>query len=304
VKNISTCLWFDDKAEDAFALYSAAFKNVKKLRSTKTSAASAAMSGRPAGSLMTLEFEIEGQVFVALNGGPMFKINPSVSFFVSCKTEEEIDHLYKHLSEGGSVLMPLTKYPFSEKYGWVMDKFGVSWQLNLAQRTQKIAPALMYVGQQNGRAEEAMKYYVSIFENSKILDVHRYEEGEHNTVGHVKHAKFSLNGQEFVAFDSSLTHPFSFNEGVSFVVHCKTQDEVDFFWDKLSESGEPVQCGWLKDKFGVSWQIVPEVLLELLQDADAERCARVTSAMMQMQKLDIAALQAAHSLLEEKPAVV
>ncbi len=292
MKNISTFLWFDDKAEEAFTLYSSAFKNTKQLRSTKTPEASAERSGKPAGSLMTLEFEIEGQTFVALNGGPLFKPNPSISFFVNCSSEKEIDHLYKTLSEGGSVLMPLNKYPFSEKYGWVSDKFGVSWQLNLAEGAQKIAPALMFTGPQNGRAEEAINHYVSIFENSKIIHISRYEEGEHDTPGHIKHARFALNGQEFVALESGHTHAFNFNEGVSFVVHCKTQDEVDFFWNKLSESGAPGQCGWLKDKFGVSWQIVPEVLNDLLQD-NAESSQRVASAMMQMRKLDIKTLQAA-----------
>jgi predicted 3-demethylubiquinone-9 3-methyltransferase (glyoxalase superfamily) len=294
VKNISTCLWFNDGAEEALELYSSVFKNVKKLRSTKYSEASANMSGRPKGSLMTLEFEIEGQVFMGLNGGPAFQINPSISFYVSCGSEEEVEARFNKLSPGGRVLMPLDKYPFSEKYCWVIDKFGVSWQLNLTENPQPIVPAMMFVGQQNGCAEVAMKYYASIFDNSKILEIHRYGAGEGDTEGHIKHAKFSLNGETFIAFDSGLAHSFDFNEGVSFIVDCKIQEEVDYFWYCLSWGGQQGQCGWLKDRFGVSWQIVPTVLAEMLQDNDAARYESVINALMQMTKLDIAGLQAAH----------
>jgi len=294
VKDISTCLWFNDQAEEAFELYSTVFNNVKKLRTAAYSDASAAMSGRPKGSLMTLEFEIEGQKFMGLNGGPIFQINPSISFYVSCDSEAEVEARFNKLSQGGQVLMPLNTYPFSKKYGWVSDKFGVSWQLNLAESPQKIIPAIMFVGQQTGRAEEAMKHYISIFENSKILDIARFEAGQGGTEGDIKHAKFSLDGQVFIAFDGGAAHAFGFSEGVSLIIPCKTQEEVNGFWDKLTDGGQPSQCGWLKDKFGVSWQIVPNVLAELLQGDDAERCKSVVDAMLQMSKLDIGRLQAAY----------
>ena len=294
MKNFSTCLWFDNQAEDALAFYQAAFKNVKRLRSTKYSEASSKMSGRPVGSLMTLEFEIEGQEFMALNGGPIFKPNPSISFFVSCKTAAEIEELFGKLSEGGSVLMPLDKYPFSEKFGWVNDKFGISWQLILeADSGQKITPFLMFHSENAGRAEEAMKHYTSIFPNSKIIRNDKFQEGE-GPAGYVKRGVFELNGEQFIAFDSPAPHAFTFNEGVSFIIYCKTQDEVNNFWSKLTEGGKPSQCGWLSDKFGVSWQIVPTVLAELLQEQDSERSENVTNALMQMTKLDIDALKAAY----------
>lgn len=295
MKNFATCLWLDNQAEEALAFYQSVFKNVKTLRSTTYSGESAKMSGRPVGSLMTLEFEIEGLEFMALNGGPMFKPNPAISFFISCKSAAEIEELFKKLSEGGSVLMPLDKYPFSEKFGWVNDKFGISWQLILeGDSTQKITPFLMFHSDNAGRAEEAMKHYTSIFSNSKIIRNDKFQEGE-GPAGYVKRGVFELNGEQFIAFDSPAPHAFTFNEGVSLIINCKTQDEVDNFWSKLTEGGKPSHCGWITDKFGVSWQIVPTLLTDLLQEKDPERYENVINAMMQMTKLDIDALKAAYA---------
>lgn len=296
MKNVSTCIWLDDEAERLFAFYQSVFKNVKRLRSSNYTEASSKMARRPVGSLMTLEFEIEGQEFMALNGGPMFKPNPSISFYISCPTAEEVTEMFNKLSDGGTVLMPLDKYPFSERFGWLNDQFGVSWQVNVNPdaHAQKITPALMFVGKVAGKAEEAMEHYTSIFKNSKIVATNRYEEGEGDKVGFVKHGVFELNGERFIALDSSMPHAFAFNEGVSFIINCKTQEEVNDFWTKLCEGGKPSQCGWLTDKFGVSWQIVPTVLADMMSDGDPERYERVVNALMQMTKLDIAALEAAY----------
>ena len=190
--------------------------------------------------------------------------------------------------------MPLDKYPFSEKYGWVADKFGLSWQLNLASFAQKITACLMFVGEQNGKAEEAMNFYVSLFKNSSIDSVERYVAGERNVEGAVKHGEFSLSGQRFIAMDGGNDHPFTFTEAQSLLVDCKTQEEVDEFWKKLSEGGQESQCAWLKDKYGLSWQIVPTVLIEMLQDKDPEKAKRVMEAMLQMTKIDIATLKQAY----------
>ena len=251
---------------------------------------------------MTIGFQIEGQEFTAINGGPIYQINPSISLFVSCDTTEEVDRLWSKLSDGGEALMALDKYPFSEKYGWIKDKFGVSWQLIYAGRKQKIAPCLLFTGPQFNKAEEAINFYISIFKNplfstdsSDILQLEHYPAGMSDE-GAVMHAKFTINGQEFVAMDSNLDHKFNFNPAVSFVINCKTQDELDYYWDKLAESG-PVEaqiCGWLVDKFGVSWQIVPAVLGELLSGNDSARSGRVMQALLQMKKLDIRTLQQAY----------
>jgi predicted 3-demethylubiquinone-9 3-methyltransferase (glyoxalase superfamily) len=153
---------------------------------------------------------------------------------------------------------------------------------------QKIAPFLWF----NQNAEEAMKFYISIFKDSKVLNIARYGEAGPGAKGTVMTATFQLNGQQFVALNGG-PH-FKFTEAISFVVNCGTQEEVDEFWEKLSEGGEKSQCGWLKDKYGLSWQIVPTVLAELLQDKDAEKSNRVMKAMLQMDKLDIKTLKQAY----------
>jgi predicted 3-demethylubiquinone-9 3-methyltransferase (glyoxalase superfamily) len=243
---------------------------------------------------MAASFELEGQEFVALNGGPEFTFTPAISFFVNYETQEEVDALWEKLACEGTVLMELDKYPFSEKFGWVEDKFGVSWQLNLASRKQKIVPSFLFVGEQHGKAEEAMNVYLSLFENSSLIKIERYSTGEGEPEGTVKHALFELDGQEFMAMDSNREHPFTFTPAISLLVNCETQEEVDELWEKLAFGGEKEQCGWLKDKYGVSWQIVPTRLGEMLGDPDPERSQRVMKAMLQMKKIDILTLQEAY----------
>ena len=294
MQKITPFLWFDDQAEEAVNFYISIFKNSKFGNVTRYDQASAAASGRPEGSAMTVDFQIEGQEFVALNGGPEFKFTPAVSFFAGCETEEEIDQLWGKLSEGGEILMPLQKYPFSDKFGWINDKFGVSWQLNLASGRQKITPCLMFVGNQHGKTEAAINFYTSLFENSNIVKLERYGAGEEEPEGTVRHALFCLDGQEFMAMDSNREHPFTFTEAISFQVYCRTQEEVDHFWEKFTAAGEEGPCGWLKDKFGVSWQIVPTALLEMLNDSDPEKSQRVMQTRLQMKKIDIETLEEAY----------
>ncbi len=274
------CLWFDGNAKEAATHYSSAFEN-----STITSE-----------NPMVVIFELNGVQFMGLNGGPQFKINPSISFFVFCDSVEEIEKKWNHLSADGSVLMALDSYPWSEKYGWCQDKFGVSWQLMMgAGPGQKIVPSLMFTKQQSGKAEEAINFYTSLFshrdgsKNGEVTMLSRYEKGEPDVEGYIKHAQFALNGQFFAAMDSSGPHAFTFNEGVSIVVPCDNQEEIDYYWDKLTEGGDESQCGWLKDKFGVSWQIVPAILGKLM--SDPARRDKVIQAFMSMKKFDIARLE-------------
>ncbi|AIF85204.1 hypothetical protein NTE_03172 [Candidatus Nitrososphaera evergladensis SR1] len=218
-QKITPFLWFDNQAEEAAKFYTSIFKNSKIGTIAPYGEAGAQASGMPKGTVMTVTFELEGQGFIALNGGPVFKFTSAVSFFVSCNTEEEIDRLYKKLSEGGMVLMELDEYPFSKKFCWINDRFGVSWQLNLANSTQqKITPFLMFVRERNGKAEEAMNFYVSLFENSRIVKIERYGAGEEEPEGTVKHATFSLDGQDFMALDSNREHPFTFTPAISLLV--------------------------------------------------------------------------------------
>ena len=153
---------------------------------------------------------------------------------------------------------------------------------------QKITPFLWY----DNNAEEAVSLYISVFKNSKITDITRYGDAGPGPKGSVMTIAFQLEGQDFIALNGGPM--FKFTEAISLSVDCKTQQEVDELWEKLSAGGQPGQCGWLKDKFGLSWQIVPSALVEMLQDQDAEKSNRVMQAMMQMRKIDIARLRRAY----------
>lgn len=296
IQKIMPCLWFDSEAEEAARFYNSLFKSSKILNITKYNEAGYEIHGKKAGTVLTVRFSLDGCELLALNGGPQFKFNPSISLFVNCATQKEVDELWKKLSKGGEVLMELDKYPFSEKFGWVQDKYGLSWQLNLGERKQKIAPFLMYVGEQHGKAEEAINFYVSLFKNSRVINVTRYGAGENGVKGAVKHSIFSLGGQEFMAMDSNAPHQFTFNEAISLCVECKDQDEIDYYWEKLSEGGEKGQCGWLKDRYGVSWQTASELMSEkMLNDPDPKRSVRVMEAILKMNKIDIKKLEEAYN---------
>ena len=296
LQKLTTCLWFDSNAEEAMKFYASVFENAEIGALSYYGEAGQEVHKRPKDSVMTVQLTIDDQELLGMNGGPVFKINPSISFYVTCKTEAEIDNLYEKLSDGGFVMMALSKYPFSERYAWVSDKFGVSWQLNLTEQTsQKISPCLMFTGEQQGRAEEAIKFYTAIFKNSSIDYIVKYEEGE-PAPGIVKHAAFKLEGQQFIAMDSPIEHPFGFTPATSFVVRCKTQNEVDEMWDKLQkDGGSPSQCGWLTDKFGVSWQVVPANLEHMVTDKDKAKREKVLAAIMKMHKLEIAELEKAYN---------
>ena len=222
----------------------------------------------------------------------MFSFNPSVSFYVVCEIEAEIDRLWAALAYDGKVMMPLGKYPWSDKYGWIQDKYGISWQLTLGRIDdvgQKISPVLMFTGKQHGKAETAIEFYTSLFANSGINLLERYVEGDDDpAIGTVKHAQFRLDSQVFMAMDSSRMHGFAFNEAISLVVSCKSQSQVDHFWNRLLvEGGEELMCGWLRDRFGLVWQVIPVELFELLADPDPGRAERAAGAMMKMRKIEI-----------------
>jgi predicted 3-demethylubiquinone-9 3-methyltransferase (glyoxalase superfamily) len=225
---------------------------------------------------------------MGLNGGPLFKMNPSISFFVLFSSAVEVEAIWNILSKDGLVMMPLNNYPWNEKYGWCQDKFGVNWQLMInpnVNSSEKIIPSLMFTQTNAGNAEKAINFYSSIFKNSAVVQISRYLKGEHDVEGTIKHAQFTLNNQLFAAMDSSGAHAFTFNEGVSLVIVCVTQEEIDYYWDKLTEGGVESKCGWLKDKFGVSWQVVPAILEELM--SHPEKRQRVINVFMQMKKFDI-----------------
>lgn len=288
---ITYCLWFDQGVEEAVKFYTGVFRTADQPRLFDNPVDTP--SGKE-GTLLTASFDLHGQEFLLLNGGSAFKLNPAVSFLIHCDTAEEVESLWNRLSDGGKALMPLDEYPFSDKYGWIEDKYGVSWQLILPKQEapQKVMPSLLFVQDVCGKAEEAIGYYTAVFHTAKTGTVARYPSGmAPDREGTIMYADFLLEGQWFAAMDSAREHQFHFNEAVSFMVHCDTQEEVDYYWDRLGAGGKELQCGWLRDKYGVTWQVVPGVLLELTQGKDKERARRVMLAMMKMVKLDIAALE-------------
>ncbi|MCB0290958.1 MAG: VOC family protein, partial [Calditrichaeota bacterium] len=179
-----------------------------------------------------------------------------------------------------------------KRYGWIQDRYGVSWQVIHTEGDfrQRIMPALMFVGDVCGKSEAAMQFYASIFPNSKVQVLARYAGGEGpDREGTVMYAQFNLNGQEFSAMDSAMMHNFSFNEAISFIVNCKDQAEIDHYWEKISAVPQAEQCGWVKDKYGLSWQIIPENMGELM----GKNPAKTTPAMLRMKKIIIADLEKA-----------
>jgi predicted 3-demethylubiquinone-9 3-methyltransferase (glyoxalase superfamily) len=294
MNRITPCIWLDDQAEQVAAFYTRTLPAGRVVATSHYPEASDNPGQRPRGSVLTVELEVAGQSFTALNGGPVFKPNPSVSFFVNVGSAADADRIYAALLEGGSALMPINAYPWSERYGWVQDRFGVSWQVMTVagQKTASIAPCLMFSGAVHGRAEDAMKAYVEIFPGSRIERTERYAAGE-GPEGTVKHGRFVLDGQTMVAMDSHVSHDLAFNEGLSFQVSCADQREVDRYWDALCKGGTYSVCGWLKDRFGVSWQVVPKNMGAWMSSVDTAARDRAFDAMMAMKKPDVAALERA-----------
>ncbi len=282
---IFPCLWFNGNGREAAGFYTETF------------------NGRiTADTPVVVNMELFGQKMMILDAGPQFEKNASVSFMVLCETEEEVTRYWEPLAEGGIVLLELGEYPWSKKYGWVRDRYGVTWQVYLGEKQgdQKIVPTLMFIHQNNGKAIEALEFYTGIFPDSRIGDVLKYGEGigneTHEVPHHVQHAHFELDGYSFFCMDSSYDHKFDFSEGISLVVMTDDQQETDHLWSNLTaDGGRESMCGWLKDKFGLSWQIVPKRLLELMNGSDREKGQKVAEAMMQMQKIVIADLEAAYN---------
>lgn len=287
---IAPHLWYDTQAVEAAELYAATFPGSQVTEVTT-------LHDTPSGDADVVSFELFGQPFMAISAGPLFTFNPSVSFLVRCETAEEVDAYWRTLSAGGEALMPLDAYPFSKRYGWTQDRYGLSWQVMLDDEPggQRIVPSVLYVGDVAGKAEEAIALYTSVFPNSSIDHVDRYGAGEEpEAPGTIRYAGFTLDGQSFAAMDSAREHAFAFNEAISFVVLCETQAEIDLYWS-LSAVPEAEQCGWLKDRYGLSWQVSPTALGEMLRDGAPDQVARVTEAFLAMKKFDVAALERAYA---------
>lgn len=314
MQKITPHLWFDKEAKEAAKFYTESFSLVdEKNQSAITNIST--IHDTPSGDCDTVSFDLFGHSFMAISAGPLFTINPSISFMINFdpaddkKAAEHLDILWNKLVDGGKILMPLGAYPFSKHYGWVQDKFGVSWQLILTnpvgEERPRIMPSLLFVGDVCGKTEEATNFYLSVFstrdgsasdgKGSRRGTLARYPAGMPlDKEGTIMFTDINLLGQWFVAMDSAANHAFRFNEAISFVITCDTQDEIDYYWNKLSADPASEQCGWLKDAYGVSWQVVPRMMSEIFKEHDEAALKRVTAAFLKMKKFDIAELTKAY----------
>ncbi len=272
--SIYPCIWFNQQAEEAAAFYCNTFSQARILQQTP----------------MVVTFEANGTSFMCLNGGSAFQVNSAVSYSVYCGSQAEISRLYDALSQEGSVLMPLGAYEWSKQYAWVIDRFGVNWQLDIddINSAQKIVPTLLFANNKFAWVKTAVEQYASIFDPAKILLSSPYPAQAGLPEGLLLFAQLKLNGFLLNLMSSTLKHDFDFTPANSLVIECDNQAEIDHFWDKLGEDGRYDRCGWLNDRFGLSWQIVPSMLPQLM--AHPEKGPRVMQAFMEMQKFDIQTL--------------
>jgi predicted 3-demethylubiquinone-9 3-methyltransferase (glyoxalase superfamily) len=271
---IYPCIWFNGEAQQAASFYQEVFPDAERLNENP----------------MVVSLAIRGTKLMLLNGGPMFSANAAISYFVYCGSDEEIERLYAAFIEGGSIMMPLGTYPWTRRYAWIVDKFGVSWQLDVEpiRAAQKIVPSLLYSQPQSQVVSEAVRFYTNIFEPSMILMEAPHPPQAGMPEGALLFAQFKLNGYIFNAMSSTEQHDFQFGAGNSFVVECDTQEQIDHFWSELESGGQYQMCGWLVDRYGVSWQIIPSILPILM--ADPLKRDKVVDAFMKMQKFEIAGL--------------
>lgn len=273
--SIYPCIWCNNNAKEMADFYCNTFPETKIVNE----------------NMFAILIEMFGLKLMLLNGGDIFKPNPSISFMYLTIEMSEVEILWGKLIEGGQSMMTLDSYPFSPKYGWVTDKYGVSWQLYTSgdenNIMQKIVPTLMFTGTQNGKAGLAADFYIALFPDSALRGVLRYTGEEGEVKGNILHGEFLIHGYLLMMMDSSIDHQFGFNEGVSLVVECDNQEEIDTYWEVLtSNGGEENRCGWLKDQFGVSWQIIPRELSKWIAASPAAQ-----EALLKMKKLDLSILK-------------
>lgn len=237
-------------------------------------------------------FSIRGYVMAGLASSVNIEKNPSISFLVHFKPDEEtlLDDAYNKLMVDGEALMALDKYPFAPKYAWVKDKYGFTWQLFLMEDDvpgrDLVIPTLTFTGEVLGEAVEAMNFYSEVFRDSNTPEVYHYPEGmPPNETTHVMHGEVILENFIFSVQDSAIVHDFEFNESISFIVLCDNQEENDYYFNALTAQPEAEQCGWVKDKFGVSWNVEPRVLQTMLHDGTREQVEAVVKAFMPMKQL-------------------
>lgn len=268
VPKVYPCVLFDNEQKQAAEFYLKTFSNGKQIIDF------------PYAEL----FQVEGLQIFAINGGPTFKTNPTFSFMVFFKDTEELESIWKKLVNKGIVLMPLGEYDWSKKYGWVQDRFGVSWQLLLSEQTltqQRIAPVIMFSQEFHGNTEPALNFYRKLFKNFNLERFEKYDSGPYK--GKVKYAQLTLEGTRLAFMDSGIEQPFTFPNANSIVIECDSQQEIDYFWNAIKKGGKELQSGWIQDQFGVRWQIVPSDFKEWMKRED---WPNIMVEILRMTKID------------------
>ena len=264
-------IWYDQNGLEAFDYYTAVFPNSDIYKSNP----------------VVIQASIAGLDFIGINGGPMFKPNPSISFMVVFESKEALQQAWDQLIQGSNILMPLTHYPFSAYYGWLEDRFQVSWQFYLGKladvNNQAVVPTLMFGSKHQGQCQEALDFYQKLFSDFELQGILKYTEGQYQ--GQIQHAQFRILGTTMAAMDSGVPQDFTFDEGVSLTITCKDQEEIDYYWDSICREGKESQCGWCQDVYGVNWQIVPENMDFLM-----ENHLHAGQRLMKMRKINIAEL--------------
>ncbi len=279
-QNTFVHLWI--KGEDlkkAVDKYTKIFDNSKILRSINFDTPLDTTTGY-------IEFTLGGRVFRAINGELDVAFNNSFSLVVMCPSQEDLNLKWEQLiSNGGKVVMPLGKYDFAECYGWLEDEFGLSWQVFLDGKMPfdfEVVPSLLYP---KGKTKEALEFYATVFKDFRINFVDYLDEEKNNII----FSCFTINGSDYFAWDNLSDQEFPFNESTSIMIDCDTQEEIDYYWDKLSADVNAGICGWNKDKFGLSWQICPKYLNDAI--FDKEKYKKIAPAMYKMKKLDLEKLK-------------
>ncbi|UYO96857.1 VOC family protein [Microbacterium sp. M28] len=290
-------LWFNRDADEAGGFYSEVLPRTGTRVSARYPDDVPDWQAEFAGETLVVDLDVDGYQIALINAGDEFRPNPSISFMLNFDplafdddvdaARRALDETWKGLSNGGRVLMEVGEYPFSRRYGWVEDRFGVSWQLILTDPEGEprpfVIPQLMFSGPVQGKAQEAAEFYVSLFDDAHLGFIAEYTEPTGPAAaGDVMFGEFHLAGQPFSMMDSAVVQDFTFGAGVSLEVRCADQAEIDRLWDALSAVPEAEQCGWLADRYGVSWQIVPENMGELMERPGAYE------TMMNQKKIVIA----------------
>lgn len=290
-------IWFDRNADEAGTFYTDVFPGATANVGARYPDDVPGWQADFAGKTLTVDLVIDGYLLTLVNAGDEFRPNGSVSFMLNFDplrfdgdrdaTRVRLDETWAKLVDGGSVLMELGEYPFSPHYGWVQDRYGVNWQLLLTNPGGDprpfLIPQLMFCGPVENRARDAATFYASLFPDAEVGFIAEYaQQTGPADAGSVMFGEFRLAGQWFSMMDSAVEQDFTFTCGVSLEVRCADQEEIDHYWDALAAVPEAEACGWLADEYGLSWQIVPENMGELMQRTGAYE------KMMRMKKLIIA----------------